>query len=72
MGRNRVARIVAVATAAGLSPGGPAWSAAELEARVTELFADRVGSRAGDQERQVARLHDLVVAGLETNRMSTV
>lgn len=72
MGRNRVARIVAVATAAGLSPGGPPWSAAELKARVAELFADRVGSRAGDQERQVACLHDMVVAGLETNRMSTV
>lgn len=72
MGRNRVARIVAAATAAGLCPGGPPWSRADLEARVSELFADRVGPHAGDQERQVARLHDLVVAGLETNRMSTV
>src|SRR6266516_4178554 len=72
MGRNRVARIVAVAVAAGLSPGGPPWSREEWEARVLELFPDRMESRVGGQQREVERLHDQVVARLETNRMSTV
>ena len=72
MGRNRIARILAAAEAAGLSPASPPLSRAEWEARVPELFPGRVRARAGEQERQVARLHDLLVAGLETNRVSTV
>ena len=72
MGRNRVARILAAAEAAGLSPADPALSRAEWELRVPELFPGRVQTRAGEQEQQVARLHDLVVAGLATNRASTV
>jgi transposase len=72
MGRNRVARILAAAEAAGLSPASPPLSRAEWEMRVPELFPDRVHARAGEQERRVALLHDLVVAGLETNRASTV
>jgi len=72
MGRNRVARIVAAAVAAGLSPGEPLWSREEWEARVLELFPGRVEARVGNQQREVERLHALVVAGLETNRMSTV
>jgi len=72
MGRNRVARILAAAEAAGLSPADPALSRAEWELLVPELFPGRVQTRAGEQEQQVARLHDLVVAGLATNRASTV
>lgn len=53
MGRNRVARILAAAEAAGLSPADPALSRAEWELRVPELFPGRVQTRAGEQEQQV-------------------
>ena len=55
-----------------MSPAGPALSRSEREARVAELFPGRVQARAGEQAMQVARLHDLVLAGLATNRASTV
>jgi len=44
----------------------------EWEARVPDLVLDRVRRGVGDQERRVAHLHDLVVAGLATNTASTV
>ena len=42
MGRNRIDRIIAVALAAGLTPGGPPLSAEEWRQKVPELFAERV------------------------------
>ena len=55
MGRNRVARIVAAAQSAGLSPGGPVMTRPEWEARVPDLFPDRVRRGVGDQERRGCR-----------------
>ena len=51
MGRNRIDRIVGVAEAAGLAPGGPPLSRPEWERRVPELFADRVAPAAAPRPR---------------------
>jgi hypothetical protein len=72
MGRNRVARIVAAAEAAGLSPGGPALSRDQWLTCVPELFEGRVAVPVSEPERQIAHLHELVLAGLATNTVSTV
>ncbi|MHB8490043.1 MAG: IS21 family transposase [Candidatus Dormibacteria bacterium] len=74
MGRDRLRRIVARAEADGIVPGGTPLGRSEWEARVAGWFPDRGRRTApmGEQERAVARLHELVVAGLATNTASTV
>ena len=72
MGRERVRQIVAVAIAAGLTPGEPLLTRAEWEARVPTLFVARVSPSSSEQRRQLARFHEAIVEGLTTNTAQTV
>ena len=72
MGRNRIDRIVGVAEAAGLAPGGPPLSRPEWERRVPELFADRVAPAAAPPTQELVRFHAAIVEGLAASTVTTV
>jgi hypothetical protein len=72
MGRNRVDRIVAVAEAAALAPGGPPLSRQDWERRVPELFAERVVPAAAAPTKEVVRFHEAIVEGLAASTVTTV
>jgi transposase len=72
MGRNRVDRIVAVAEAAGLTPGGPPLSRPEWERRVPELFAERVVPAVAAPTQELVRFHATIVEGLAASTVTTV
>ena len=72
MGRNRIARITAVATAAGLIPGSSPLTRQEWEQRVPELFVTRLTRRSGDGERELCALHQDIVDGLAASTVTTV
>jgi hypothetical protein len=72
MGRNRIDVIVAVAEAAGLTPGGPLLSRQEWERRVPELFAEQVVRPVTDPTKEIRRFHEVIVAGLTASTVTTV
>jgi hypothetical protein len=72
MGRGRVRQIVAAAAASGVRPSDPALTRPEWEARLPELFPERVAGGVSDQRRQLARFHAAIVEGLKTNTAQTV
>lgn len=73
VGRNTVAKLVAVAEAAGYQPGQPQRSTAEWNDFVGANFPDYAASQQQPPIfALIAPFHDRIVDGLKTNRPSTV
>ena len=72
MGRVRLREVIARVQEAGVVPGDRSRSAAEWEELVARLFPERVVARTGGAWERIEPYHAEIVAGLETNTVSTV
>ena len=71
MGRVRLREVIARVQEAGVVPGDRSRSAAEWEELVLRLFPERVVARTGGAWERIEPYHAEIVAGLETNTVST-
>ena len=72
MGRVRLREVVARVQEAGVVPGDRARSAAGWEELVMRVFPERVVVRTGGAWERIEPFHQEIVAGLETNTVTTV
>lgn len=72
MGRVRLREVIARVQGAGVVPGDRSRSAAEWEELVGRLFPERVVARTGGAWERIEPYHQEILAGLETNTVTTV
>ncbi len=72
MGRVRLREVIARVQEAGVVPGDRARFEAEWEELVLRLFPERVVVRTGGSWKRIETYHAEIVAGLETNTVTTV
>src|SRR5487761_1424289 len=72
MGRVRLREVIARVQEAGVVPGDRSRSEAEWEELVWRLFPERVVVRPGGARARIEPYHQEIVAGLETNTVTTV
>ncbi|HUY25579.1 MAG TPA: hypothetical protein VMV09_09820 [Candidatus Saccharimonadales bacterium] len=72
MGRDRLRALTFRVQEAGVVPGDRSRSAAEWEELVGRLFPERLEARRGGVRERIEPYHQEIVAGLETNTVTTV